>query len=124
MTEVLLKELSNSDIDWITATGRRQEIPAGTVLIQEGKILDSLNVILDGTLVITASQAENNPLDRAFAALEGEQVKDREITRLSSGEILGEIPFVQVRSIGTTVRATEKSTLISVPQQQLTAKLQ
>ncbi|MEH2326469.1 MAG: cyclic nucleotide-binding domain-containing protein [Nostoc sp.] len=124
MTEVLLKELNNSDIDWITATGRRQEIAAGTVLIQEGKILDSLNLILDGSFVITASQSGNNHLDRAFAALEGDEVKDREITRLSSGEVVGEIPFVQLRSIGTTVRATEKSTLISLPQQELTAKLQ
>ncbi len=124
MTEVLLKEFSNSDIDWITTTGRRQEIAVGTVLIQEGKILDTLNIILDGTLVITASQTENNSLNRAFAALEGDQVKDREITRLSSGEVVGEIPFVKVRSIAGTVRATDKSTVISIPQQQLTAKLQ
>ncbi len=37
MTEVLLKELSTSDIDWMIATGRQREIAAGTVLLQEGK---------------------------------------------------------------------------------------
>jgi len=37
MTEVLLKELSNSDIDWMIATAARLEIDAGTVLVREGK---------------------------------------------------------------------------------------
>ena len=59
MTEVLLKELSNSDIDWMIATGRRQEIAAGTVLVQEGTA-DSLHILLDGTLTVTVSQSDNN----------------------------------------------------------------
>lgn len=124
MTEVLLKELSNSDIEWMSATGRRQEIPAGTVLIQQGKALDTLHIVLDGTLTVTVAQAENNPLARAFAAIEGDEALTREIAWVSSGEIVGEIPFVNVHPIATTVRAAEKSLVMSISRQQLAAKLQ
>ncbi len=124
MTEVLLKELSNSDIDWMIATGRRKEIAAGTVLVKEGKAAETLHIVLDGALVVSTPQTENNPLDRAFAAIEGGEISGREIARVSSGEIVGEIPFVNVRPIATTVKAAEKSLVISIPRQQLAAKLQ
>ena len=124
MTEVLLKELSNSDIDWIIATGRQMEINPGTVLVREGKAADSLHIVLDGTLTVTVSQAENNRLARAFAAIEGIENSSREIARLSSGEVVGEIPLVGVRPTATTVKALEKSLVMSIPQQQLEAKLQ
>jgi bacteriocin-type transport-associated protein len=124
MTEVLLKELSNSDINWMIATGQKKEIPAGTILVQQGKALDTLHIILDGTFTITVSQATNNPLDRAFAAMEDSETLGREIARVSSGEIIGEIPFINVRPAATTVEAAEKSLVISISRQQLTAKLQ
>jgi bacteriocin-type transport-associated protein len=124
MTEVLLKELSNSDINWMSATGRQQEIAAGTVLVQEGKAADTLHIVLDGTLTVTVSQADNNPLSRAFAAMEDGETSGREIARLSSGEIVGEIPFLGTRSTATTVKAIEKSLVMSIPQQKLAAKLQ
>ena len=124
MTEVLLKELSNSDIDWMVATGRRREITAGTILVQERKAADSLHILLDGTLTVTVSQSDNNPLSHAFAAIEGGETSGREIARLSSGEVVGEIPFIGTRPIATTVRATEKSLVMSISQQQLAAKLQ
>jgi len=42
-------------------TGRRAEIDAGTVLVREGKALDTL-FLLDGTLMVTVSQAEFWPV--------------------------------------------------------------
>ena len=124
MTEVLLKELSNSDIDWMVATGIKKEIAAGTVIVKPGKAVDALHIVLDGTLAVTLSQPDNNPLSRAFAAIEGGETSVREIARLSSGEVVGEIPFVSVSPISTTVKALDKSLLMSIPQRQLAAKLQ
>jgi bacteriocin-type transport-associated protein len=124
MTEVLLKELSNSDIDWMIATGRQREIAAGTILIQEGKPADSLHILLEGILTVTVSQPSNNPLARAFAAIEASETTRREIARLTSGEVIGEIPFVGNRPSATTVKAIEKSLVMSIPQQQLATKLQ
>ncbi|NWF59373.1 MAG: cyclic nucleotide-binding domain-containing protein [Fischerella sp.] len=124
MTEVLLKELTNSDIEWMIATGHQREIPVGTVLIQEGKAADSLHILLDGTLTVNVSQSDNNFLARAFAVIEGSESSSREIARLSSGEVVGEVPFVSICPIATTVKAVEKSLVMSISQQQLAVKLQ
>jgi len=124
MTEVLLKELSNNDIDWMLATGTREEIAAGTVLIRQGEPVEALYILLDGALTVFVSQPDNNPLGRAFAALEGGEMSGREIARLSSGEMVGEMPFLEAPLSSTTVKAIEKSLILSVPQQQLTTKLQ
>lgn len=123
MTEVLLKELSSSDIDWMATTGRQTEIAAGTVLIQAGKAVDALHILLDGALTVSISQAGSDPLARAFTAIEGNDLS-RELARLSSGEVVGEIPLVSIHPATTTVKALEKSLVLSIPQRQLAAKLQ
>ncbi len=124
MTEVLLKELSNSDIDWMLATGSREEIHPGTVLIRQGQPVNALHILLDGALAVSISQAHDNPLGRAFAALEGGEMSEREIALISSGEIVGEIPFIEAYQPSTAVRALKKSLILSIPQQQLARKLQ
>jgi bacteriocin-type transport-associated protein len=124
MREVLLKELNNSDIDWMLATGRRREIAAGTVLVQEGKAVDTLHILIDGTLVTTISQTDKNPLARAFAAIEDNQISGVEIAKLSSGEVVGEIPLIGRHPTATTVKALEKSLVMSIPLLQLETKLE
>ncbi|MBW4428472.1 MAG: cyclic nucleotide-binding domain-containing protein [Nostoc desertorum CM1-VF14] len=124
MREVLLKELANSDINWITAKGYQREIAPGTVLVEAGKATDSLHILLEGILTVTISQPDNNPLARAFAAIEGFEDTNQEIMRLSSGEVVGEILCVSNYLIGTKVKAVDKSLVISIPQQELTTKLQ
>ncbi|MBD2730567.1 cyclic nucleotide-binding domain-containing protein [Nostoc sp. FACHB-892] len=124
MTEVLLKELTKIDIDWMIDTGHQREIAAGTILIEEGKVANFLYILLNGILKVTISQSDSNPLARAFAAIEGNEILGREIARLSSGEVVGEIPFVDTRLTATTIQAVEKSLVMSIPQQKLAAKLQ
>jgi bacteriocin-type transport-associated protein len=124
MTEVLLKELSNSDIDWMLATGTREELEPGTVLIRQGQPVHALYILLDGALSVAIAQADQNPLGRAFAALEGGQLSGREIAQLSEGQIVGEIPFLDGYLPSTTVTTLKKSLILSIPQQQLTQKLQ
>lgn len=123
MTEVLLKELSNSDIDWLLATGSTEEIQQGTVLIRQGQPVDALHILLDGALSVCISTSDENPLGRAFAALEGGEISGREISRLDGGEIVGEIPIRKTYLPSITVKAIEKSLILSVPQQLLINKL-
>ena len=126
MTEVLLRELSSSDIDWMIATGNQQEVIPGAVIVEQGRALDKLYILLDGSLTMTISQTqgESNPLASAFAALEGGEASGREIAKLFSGEIAGEESLLETRPPITTIRALEKSVLLSIPQQQLATKLQ
>ncbi|UBF27141.1 cyclic nucleotide-binding domain-containing protein [Kovacikia minuta CCNUW1] len=123
MTEVLLKELTNSDIDWMLATGRREEIDSGTILIRQGEPVEALYILLDGALAVSIAQANDNPIGRAFAALEGGELSGREIARLTNGEVVGEMPFLESYLSSTTVKATKRSLILVIPQQELIEKL-
>lgn len=104
---LILNELSDRDIDWLLEVSRRETIPAGSVLIQEGQSVDTLYVLLEGTLVVSIS------------ALEGKQ-----IAQLSSGELVGEMSFLDSRPPSATVKTLEDSLVLAVPRSQLSAKLQ
>lgn len=103
----LLGELDDDDIDWMVSTGRRDEVAAGTVLIQEGQPIDTLHILLDGTLSVSVS------------ALEG-----KTIARLTSGAVVGEMSFADARPPSATVQAVENSLVLSIPRDLLVEKLQ
>ncbi|WP_205370839.1 cyclic nucleotide-binding domain-containing protein [Thermoleptolyngbya sp. PKUAC-SCTB121] len=103
----ILGELSDRDIDWLVQVGRKQQVPAGSVLIYEGHPVDTLYILLDGTLVVSIS------------ALDG-----RQIARLSSGELVGEMSFIDSRPPSATVQTLEDSTVLAIPRAQLAEKLQ
>ena len=124
MTEVLLKELNSSDINWLQTTGQPQELAVGTQLIQAGQPLDCFYILIEGSLASTVPQVDNNPLARAFAALDDTQTTGVEIARLSSGEIIGETSLINLRPPATTVTAITKARVLSVPLLQLETKLE
>ncbi|HEY9832390.1 MAG TPA: cyclic nucleotide-binding domain-containing protein [Stenomitos sp.] len=102
----LLGELVDEDIDWMISTGRREEVPAGTVLIQEGRPIDTLLILLEGTLSVSV------------AALEG-----KTIARLTSGAVVGEMSFADARPPSATVQAVENSLILAIPRASLVEKL-
>lgn len=99
--------LNDQDVEWMIATGRREAIPADTTLIHEGRPIDAVYIVLDGAFRVSVE------------ALQGQ-----EIARLMSGEIVGEMSFVDSRPPSATVKALEPSRVLSIPRQQLEAKLQ
>ena len=68
------------------AAGMKKELPSGSVLIQEGQTVESLFLVLDGVLSVT----------------KGSSVP---IARLMSGEIVGEISFVDKHPPSASVQA-------------------
>lgn len=124
MTEVLLEELSDSDINWMVANGRQQELAPGSVLIEQQRDVDALYIVLDGTLVATIARNQGGVMGRVFAALEDDQDLEQEIARFSSGEVLGELSFLGLSASSTTVKATERSVVLAVPRQRLLDKFE
>jgi len=102
----ILGELNDRDIDWLVEVGRREQVPAGRVLIYEGRPVDTLYILLDGTLIVSISAVE------------------RQIARLSSGEVVGEMSFIDSRPPSATVQTLEACLVLAVPQSQLAEKLQ
>ncbi|MEQ8963679.1 MAG: cyclic nucleotide-binding domain-containing protein, partial [Coleofasciculus sp. C2-GNP5-27] len=86
----LLGELNDDDMDWMLAVGHRKEVTAGTILIEEGKPIDTLLILLEGTLSVSVS------------ALQG-----KTIARLTSGAVVGEMSFADTRPPSATVQAVE-----------------
>ena len=104
---VFLSELSDRDIDWLIDAGERREISSGTILIYEGKPVDTLYIMLSGTLVVS------------IAAM-----GERELARLYSGEVVGEMSFVDARPPSATVKTMEKSLVLAIPRAILAQKLE
>lgn len=102
----ILAELSDRDFDWLVHAGRKRQLPANTILIHEGEASDALYIVLAGTLVVSA------------AVLDGE-----EVARLSAGEVVGEMSFVDARLPSATVTAIEDTTIWVIPRVQLNTKL-
>ena len=91
----ILGQLTDSDVEWLIAAGTRRTLPSGEVLIEQGRAADALSIVLDGTLAI--------------------EVDGHQVTRSGTGEILGEMSFVDGSPPSATVRATEPSLVLSVP---------
>ncbi len=115
MTEVLLKELSNSDLEWMTATGKQETFYPGHILTG-----DNFYIILEGTLVATMAQPDDNPLAQAFGKLEASGL---EIMHLSSGEVVGENILTGFKSHNITVKAEDRCLVVSLPLEALKTKL-
>ncbi|MEB3293282.1 MAG: cyclic nucleotide-binding domain-containing protein [Synechococcales bacterium] len=102
----ILGELSDRDMDWLLYVGRKEQLPAGTKLIEEGKPIDALYIVLSGQLKVSMESL------------------DRQIDQLGSGEVVGEISFLDARPPLATVTALRDSLVFSIPREQLQRKLE
>jgi CRP-like cAMP-binding protein len=80
-------QLADADIEWLAKAGRRQRLPAGSVLIREGVPVGALYIVLEGQLSVVQGAS------------------GREVARLGAGEIVGEMSFVDARPPSATVLA-------------------
>ena len=122
--EVLIRELSSRDINWMLANGRQQQVDEGTVLFQQQSNVDTLYIVLDGTLSATIKRNQESALADIFATLEDDDDLEQEIARFSTGEVLGEMSFLNISPSATTVKAHENSRVLALPCRKLLARLQ
>jgi len=97
--------LDDQDIDWMVRNGVRKTISSRSRIIYEGKPTDSLYFILSGEFSVTSSRAQG------------------EIARLTPGEILGEISFVDSRPPSADVTAVTDSMVGAVDVNVLEKKI-
>lgn len=102
----LLGILDDSDLDWMLKVGARREVPAGTVLIQEGRGIADIFVIVDGLFAVRTSRTGTT-----------------DVARLRSGEIVGEMSFVDTRPPSASVVSLEPSLVLAIPRATLEQKL-
>jgi len=100
-----LGTLDDQDIEWMVRNGVKRAIAAGTRIIREGQPTEFLFFILAGEFSVTSGRSK------------------AEIARLTAGEILGEISFVDSRPPSATVTAVTDAVVGAIPDAVLETKL-
>ncbi|MBW4468310.1 MAG: cyclic nucleotide-binding domain-containing protein [Pegethrix bostrychoides GSE-TBD4-15B] len=108
MTEILLRELTRSDIDWMATAGQRRIFAAGATVLEAEATDYDMYLILEGALALLLPGAEEM----------------QELSVLSSGDILGSFFLFNSYSFPVTVQAKEASLLLAIPQSVMLDKLQ
>ena len=99
----LMGALDDSDVEWLAAHGNPERLTAGQTLVQEGRAIDSLYVVLDGQLAV--------------------QVGSARVATLLAGEVIGEISFVDARPPLATVASLDAARVLAVRRDVLQQKL-
>ena len=102
----LLSQLSDTDLEWIIERGQKKRLSAGTTLIEEGRPIDNLYIVLDGVMEISASQLGDKPF------------------RLGCGEVLGEVSLLDSRPPTATVTAKVDSIVLAIEHCELLERLE
>ncbi len=121
--DIFLNQLSNSDIQWLKQNGHSQQIKKGKILIEQARSPNFFYLLISGELTGTINQNQGGRLGRVFAALEDDHDLEQEIARFSPGEVLGKMPAVELTAAAMTIRATEDSTVLAVPEAVLQAQI-
>ncbi|ASC71986.1 hypothetical protein XM38_029400 [Halomicronema hongdechloris C2206] len=103
----VLGVLEDDDIDWLLTVGQRLEFHAGDVLIRQQQQAEAIYLLLDGTLHVSVASWP-----------------DQIIAELSSGEVVGEMSFVDTRPPSATVTAATPALLLAIPWSPLQSMLQ
>lgn len=104
--------LNDNDIDWMVTRGRRDSAVAGTVLIQQDQPVEALYFLLKGNLAVL------------FSMMVDGVPTEKELARRASGEIVGEMSFVEAGNASATIKCAENSLVLAIPQKLLREKLE
>lgn len=99
-----LAEISDHDVDWISGAGKRQVLSDGDVLVEQGNPIDGLSIVLRGRFSVA--------------------VNGKVIAEVGSGEVIGELSFLDSRPPSATVTAVETSVVWLIPISRIKKKLQ
>ncbi|WP_114392639.1 cyclic nucleotide-binding domain-containing protein [Oleisolibacter albus] len=96
--------LNDADMAWMAGAGRRLRPRPGDVLIRQGEPADDLFIVLGGE--VTVELADGSVL-----------------ARMGSGEVLGEMSFVDRAPPSATVRAGEGCQVLALDKRAMEARL-
>jgi CRP-like cAMP-binding protein len=101
MTNMMLRELTSSDMEWMHSVGQRQVIAAGVEVLPADQVADTMYLILEGSLALVIPDTE------------------REISLLSPGDLIGTSFLLNAYTMPFTVRAKEKTLVLAIAKSQI-----
>ena len=106
MRKVLLifSELTDGDVDWLSKSGERIHVDAGTTLVPLGARVENIWFVLDGALSVHTAAGD-------------------QLALMGSGEIVGEMSLVDPAPTAVSVRVASDATLLRISDAAVRAKL-
>ena len=101
----LLGHLDDIDIEWMINNGYREDLEVGDRLIEQGKTIENLYIVLSGSLSITDSDT------------------DKHIANIGPGEIVGEMSFLESRPPSVSVIAGENVSVYAISRELMNSRL-
>lgn len=101
----ILGTFNDADAEWFVRTGRRLDVQKGQSIIREGEPIDSVFFVTSGEFRVTTGASGT------------------ELARLRTGEVVGEISYVDRRPPTATVTAVEEGRVLAIPKAVLSHKL-
>ncbi|NER78716.1 MAG: cyclic nucleotide-binding domain-containing protein [Leptolyngbya sp. SIO1D8] len=110
MADTLLRELTNTDLDWMITSGVRERLPANQQVLSPQGTQDLIYVLIEGRLGLnflsgTAETAQTSPLDE-----------------LNQGELIGASALFNMPEIAV-INTLEPSMVMSLPVAKVQEKL-
>jgi CRP/FNR family transcriptional regulator, cyclic AMP receptor protein len=99
----ILGQLTDSDVDRLGKLGNVEDVEAGAELIRQGDHIEKLYIVLSGSFTVTQESGK----------------KTAELALLRTGEIIGEMSFVDAAPTAATVIAAEPSSVLAIPRGEL-----
>lgn len=100
----IMGQLNDQDIEWMAHSGRRLALAPDEAIIRQGIESPDIFIVLSGAVEVQVS---------------GVGV----VARLSTGEIIGEMSFVDKAPPSATVRASEPSVVLALDRRQMDDRL-
>lgn len=102
---VILGQLSDSDVEWLATAGSREKIAAGRVLIEEGRPISSMYILLDGHMDVSLKGIGT-------------------VATLASGEIMGEMSMIDSRPPSASITAKTDCLVLAISKAVLERQLE
>lgn len=93
----ILGQLTDSDLEWMINKGSSKSLRSGEYLVEQGAQLEELYIILSGSLEIVNEQ------------------NDYVVADIGSGEIIGEMSFIDAKPPSVAVIAKSNCKVYSIP---------
>jgi len=103
----MFADLRDDDIEWFAAAGATKSYPKGSILIQQGKPITEVSILLDGQLSVLVGLPQGG----------------RTISTLREGELIGELSFLDSRPPSASVVATTSATVLAISRDKLLSRL-
>lgn len=100
----ILGALNDEDVEWMAATGRKRVAHDGELLIRQGSASADLFFVLDGHAVVTVAGVGD-------------------VARLGTGEIVGELSFVDSAPPSATVAAERGCVILALAKHAVASRL-